>query len=62
VEQLLAEIERTTRLTDKGLVSISELQQLESRLAIARINLRRAEELLALLANLEVKDPNAGPY
>ena len=45
----------------RGAFSISEVQKTESSLAVARINVQRAEEMLKLYADIEIQEPQLNP-
>ena len=60
-ESLAGELNRMRQHPDQGAFSISEVQRTESRLAIARINVQRAEEMLQLYADIETTEPELNP-
>ncbi|HQX53759.1 MAG TPA: hypothetical protein PLR25_27845, partial [Planctomycetaceae bacterium] len=48
-------------LTESGAIPVREFRQLETELPIAKIQLRRAEELLQLYADIEKNEPQLNP-
>ncbi len=60
-ETLTGEHNRARQHPDKGAFSISEVQATESRLAVAGINVQRAEEMLKLYADIEIQEPQLNP-
>ncbi len=60
-ESLTGELNRMRQHPDQGAFSVSEVQRTESRLAIARINVQRAEEMLQLYADIETTEPELNP-
>ena len=56
-KSLTAEHDRMRQLADKGVIPISEVQKSESSLAVSRINVLRAEEMLKLYADIEAQEP-----
>lgn len=61
LESLTGEHDRMRQLAEKGAFSVSEVQKTESRLAVARINVQRAEEMLKLYADIETHEPQLNP-
>ncbi len=63
LESLTVEQNRMRQLNERqqGAFSISEVQKTESRLAVARINVQRAEEMLKLYADIETQEPQLNP-
>ena len=60
-ESLTAEHDRMRQLAHEGAIPSSDVQKSESRLAVARINVLRAEEMLNLYANIEFQEPQLNP-
>ena len=61
LEPLQKNHDRMKRLAESGVVSTSEVTQAASDLAIAQINVQRAEELLKLYADIETQEPQLNP-
>lgn len=61
LETLQKNHDRMKRLVESGAVSVSEVTQATSDLAIAKINVQRAEELLKLYADIETQEPQLNP-
>ena len=61
MEQLLQKLDRVQQLFAKGAVPSTDVQEVESPLAIAKINVQRAEELLKLYADIETQEPQLNP-
>jgi|GEM_PF-1062315 len=64
-ESILSPLEqkhaRLKPLTESGAIPVREFRQLETELPIAKIQLRRAEELLQLYADIEKNEPQLNP-
>lgn len=61
LEQLLQKLDRVKQLFAKRVVPGTVVQEAESPLAIAKINLQRAEEMLKLYADIETQEPQLNP-
>jgi multidrug resistance efflux pump len=61
LESLTAKCNQWRQLADRGAVTVSEVQEAESNLAVAKINLARAEEMLQLYADIETTEPELNP-
>ncbi len=61
LDSLTVEQNRMQQLVEKGAIPKGDLQTTESRLAVAKINVLRAEELLKLYADIEILEPTLNP-
>ena len=61
LEPLQKNHDQLKRLVERGAVSASEVTQAASDLAIAQINVQRAEEMLKLYADIETQEPQLNP-
>lgn len=53
--------DRLKQLSENGVVQVSEVQSAESQVALERIKLQRAEELLKLYTDIETQEPDLNP-
>jgi hypothetical protein len=61
LEPLQENHDQLKRLVERSAVSVGEVTQAASDLAIAKINVQRAEELLKLYADIETTEPELNP-